>query len=79
MTNFGKALSILIVVIIVALIFWIVSRKPADVAPNSQTPSQSTVSGSTATDQSIDKDMNSIDTEMQGYDADAGAAAETNL
>ncbi len=82
MTNFGKTLSIVIVIIIIiGLIIWFVSRRPAaemntGTEPNTQ--QQGTASETSTSDQSLEQDMGSIDAQMQGLDTDAAAAADVN-
>ena len=85
MTNFGKTISALVVIIVVAVIVWFVSRKPV-IAPSetmgttqtdtSQT-SSSAVTTSSTTDQSLDQDSASIDTQLQDLSTDTSAAATT--
>ncbi len=82
MTNFGKSLSIGLVVIIIALVIVFVSRKPdVEVAP--ETPSQATVqttgqseATTDTSDQSLDQDMTTVDAQMQGLNADTTAATQ---
>lgn len=80
MTNFGKSLSIGLVVIVIALVIWFVARKPSDeiVPATDQNPiSQQQVNNATDdSDQSLDQDMTSIDTQMNALDSDASAASE---
>lgn len=85
MTTFGKTISTLIFVIIVIVALWLVSQKPA-VAPvqstetEQTTPSETTPVVETTTqtdDATLTADMNAIDAELEGLNAEASAAVST--
>ncbi len=77
MTNFGKLLSIGIVVVILAVVIWFVARKPAAEITSMPEQNQSVQTQETAgTNQSLDEDMTSIEVQMNALDNDAAAASQ---
>ncbi len=83
MTNFGKTVSVMIVIIIAVVAIWLMSRKPA-VAPVEQNsvPEQQmdTVPSSDVSktdDVTLEVDLNAIDASLGEVSADAAASAAT--
>jgi predicted PurR-regulated permease PerM len=79
MTNFGKSLSIGLVVIVIALVIWFVARKPADeiipVVEQDQTTQSQQMNTTDDSNQSLDQDMTSIESQMNALNTDASAAS----
>ncbi len=79
MTNFGKSLSIGLVVVVIALVIWFVARKPADemipAAEQNQTTQSQQMSTTDDSNQSLDQDMTSIESQMNALNTETSAAS----